>query len=115
MSISDRPSHSETYRAGVVERVGPMRTGAFQSWIVRVTDADGRSVRGASIDVSAWMPDAGEPPSVRPRSSSELGGGLYRIEGLRFTEPGWWNVPLQITSAAGIDSLAFNLVLPARP
>lgn len=112
LSLSARPSHGGLYRAEVIDHAGSWEPGGRHSWIVRVDHADGTPVSGATIRPGAWMPATGEHPSVQPSASTDLGGGRYRIEGLRFPEAGWWSVPLQITSGTGVDSLAFNLVVP---
>ena len=111
LSLDTRTSHGGLYRAGVVDLSGAVRPGAAQSWTVRVTDASGAPVRGARIRSSTWRPEAERrtPGEVR---AAELGGGRYRIDGLRFGAAGWWNVPVRITANGRTDSLAFNLVIP---
>jgi YtkA-like len=110
VSLSTRPSHDGHFRAGVVHRTRSA-PGTPESWTVRVTDAAGAPVQGARIGASAWMPAADARPAAPGWTAAELGGGRYRIDGLRFPREGWWNVPFRITAGAWTDSLAFNLVL----
>lgn len=113
LSLGTRTSHGGAFRAAVVRRDGPARPGAAQSWTLRVTDAEGAPLPGARITASAWMPEAGGREAMEARTAEALGGGRYRIDGLRLSAPGWWNVPVRITAGGRTDSLAFNLVLPA--
>jgi hypothetical protein len=112
LSLDTRTSHDGLYRAGVVHRAGALRPGSAQSWTVRITDAAGAPVLGARLQASAWMPAAGKRSDALPLSAAELGGGRYRIDGLRLSAGGWWNVPVRISANGRTDSLAFNLVLP---
>jgi hypothetical protein len=36
---------------------------------------------------------------------------VYEIEGVRFSMGGWWELKLAIDSAAGADTVTFNLSL----
>ena len=112
LSLGARLSHSGLYRAGVVAHTGPWQPGSPQSWVVRVTSTDGTPVPDATVRAAVWRPETGEHAQVQPRVSSHLGEGRYRIDGLVFPKPGWWNVPLQIIAREGVDSLAFNVILP---
>lgn len=38
----------------------------------------------------------------------------YRVDGLRFSRPGWWNVAQVIVGRGGVDSVAFNMIVPSR-
>ena len=46
---------------------------------------------------------------TRPRVTKSLGNGAYEISGVRFNMGGWWEVKLTITTAAGTDTVTFNL------
>ncbi|TIW92933.1 MAG: auxin-binding protein, partial [Mesorhizobium sp.] len=35
----------------------------------------------------------------------------YRIDGLKFTMSGWWQLRFAISAAAGSDTVVFNIVL----
>lgn len=107
------PSHDRTYRITIVSVEGALSPRARQDWTVRLDDALGRPVEGGRLTLEAWLPD-GPPGRTRLPPARSLGRGHYRIEGVRFPESGWWNVPVRIEAAAGTDSLALNLVLPGR-
>lgn len=76
-----------------------------------VVDANGRPVEGAKISVDGGMPEHLHGLPTRPLVRRELGGGVYEIEGLRFSMGGWWEISLAIESPAGSDHVTFNLEL----
>jgi hypothetical protein len=113
--------------ADAITRFGPIRShlgrlhgevishpvllsGTDQSWTVRLTTPAGTGINGVPVTVEAYMPVTGDRMPTRP-VARYIGDGQYRIEGLRFTRAGWWNVGLAVRFAFGGDSLAFNLIL----
>lgn len=78
---------------------------------VRIVDANGRPVEGATVSIEGGMPEHRHGLPTKPRVTRSLGGGAYEIEGLRFSMGGWWQVTLVIASPAGVDSVTFNLAL----
>lgn len=97
----DIPSHNGAYRASM----SPSESG----WTVHVRTADGAVVDGAALALEGWMPDDSSVVPVRGDVVAR-GGGEYRIAAMRLERAGWWNVRVQVASASGIDSLAFNFV-----
>jgi YtkA-like len=110
-SFHRRGSHHGRYAAEVVA-ASPLTTGADQSWTIRLADS-GEPLANARVSADVWMPETGEHSSTHP-SVRRVGGGDYRIEGLAFARAGWWNVALVIDGRSGVDSVAFNVVLPGR-
>ena len=90
---------------------GVIRQGELQSWLLTLKTAAGAPVEGAAITVSGGMPqhDHGLPTS--PQATDYLGDGRYRIDGIKFTMSGWWQLRFAISAAAGSDSVVFNIVL----
>jgi hypothetical protein len=111
LSLSTRPSRHGVYTAAVAER----RTvpGAGETWLVSVTDAAGRPVSDASLRVRAWMPDAGVRMDANAIAGERVGGGLYRVSGMRFSRAGWWTVPVRVTAGGRADTVVFNLIVPS--
>jgi hypothetical protein len=89
----------------------PIPVGTIQSWTVAVTTADGQPVEHAALSIDGGMPQHGHGLPTEPKVTEELGGGRYRIEGMKFNMPGWWTITLEISGAAGTDSATFNLTL----
>lgn len=105
-----RSSHHRRYRA----RVTPGREGVAlhrpQEWALEITTGDGRPVEGASLRVESWMPDSGRPGAVQPRVTSAT-ANRYLVRDIVFDRRGWWNLKVEIRAGAGVDSLAFNVVV----
>lgn len=90
---------------------GPLRVRRMQTVRVAITDAEGRPVEHATIDVGGGMPQHGHGLPTRPRVTRALGDGLYEIEGVRFNMGGWWEFKLSIATPAANDIVTFNLDL----
>ncbi len=69
----------------------------------------GQAVTNAGITIDGGMPQHGHGLPTRPRVTKNLGNGSYEISGLRFNMGGWWELKLTITTAAGTDTVTFNL------
>ncbi|KWZ33077.1 Auxin-binding protein [Burkholderia anthina] len=82
-------------------------------WTVSVSRASGEPVRGARIDVSGGMPQHGHGLPTRPRVVEIDGNGAYRLQGMKFSMPGWWTITLKVRDAQRDDDVTFNVVLPA--
>ena len=120
MSQAERPAESEfgmgprtsaggRYQA-TLEAPEPLRVRRMHTVRLRVTSA-GAPVEGATITVDGGMPQHGHGLPTHPRVTRALGGGTYQVEGLKFNMGGWWEVKFRIASAAGTDSVTFNLDL----
>ena len=88
-----------------------LRLRKLQALRILVVDASGRPVEDARITVDGGMPEHGHGLPTQPVVQGSLGGGMYDIEGLRFSMGGWWEVKLAIESARGSDRVTFNLAL----
>lgn len=105
-----RPSHNRRYHAEVLS-AGPESARVPQRWIVRLTGRNQRRVANAKVAVRAWMPETDAESPVHP-TVRYIGRGEYQVDRVLFTRPGLWNVALVVEGRAGVDSLAFNVVLP---
>jgi hypothetical protein len=88
-----------------------LRLRQLQTVRVAIADAEGRPVEGAAISVDGGMPSHGHGLPTQPRVKRSLGGGVYEIEGVRFSMGGWWQIRLAIDSPVGADNVTFNLSL----
>lgn len=78
---------------------------------VKVTDAAGNPVDGATISVTPYMPDHAHGSSVTPVVTPK-GGGLYAIEKLYYPMAGLWQVTLTVTTpGASPQDVVFNFCL----
>ena len=88
-----------------------LRLRKLQNVRVLVLDAMGRPVEGARITIDGAMPEHDHGLPTQPQVRNALGGGMYDIEGLRFSMGGWWQLKLDIQAPDGADRVTFNLAL----
>jgi hypothetical protein len=108
--LGPRMSANQKYTATLQPRE-PLRLRRLQTVPVLITDAGGRPVEQAVITVDGGMPEHGHGLPTQPRIGRSLGGGVYEIDGVRFSMGGWWEFKLAIESPAGADRVTFNLSL----
>jgi len=108
--LGPRSSAQGRYVA-TLEPAGPLRPRQMQTVRVTVRDAEGRAIDDAQISIDGGMPQHGHGLPTRPRVTSNLGDGIYEIEGVRFNMGGWWEFKLAIAGSRGADTVTFNLDL----
>jgi hypothetical protein len=81
------------------------------SWTLHIETADGRPVEDAEISITTLMPQHGHPMPTQPQITQNLGDGNYKLEGLKYSMPGWWEETLTITAGDQTDLVTFNQVL----
>jgi hypothetical protein len=106
-----RTSEGGAYRATIRPLGDSIPQGRLHSWTLHLETADGRPVDDASVAVDGGMPQHGHGLPTRPRVAPAAGNGDHLVEGMRFNMGGWWVVKFRVRSAAGDDSLVFNLKL----
>ena len=57
------------------------------------------------------MPQHGHGLPTKPRVTKRLGKGDHVVDGMKFNMGGWWVVKFAVSSAAGSDSVVFNIKL----
>jgi hypothetical protein len=108
-TATSRWGTARVLRASYAPSVSPVPLIALHSWTVHVTDAAGRPVDGAELTVVGGMPEHTHGLPTVPQVTA-LGGGDYRIDGLKFHMPGRWSVIVRIArSADETDSVRFDL------
>jgi hypothetical protein len=106
-----RLSDNGIFRATYSSDVTPTPLNELHTWTLHVETADGAPVEHAVIKVSGDMPEHGHGMPTQPQVTQELGGGDYRVEGMRFQMGGWWMVVFDITASGATDRVTFNLQL----
>jgi len=107
--LHDVPSHNRRYRATLEPEI--TATGQIADWRMLIATSGGNAPGSATLVLRSWMPETPSVVSDSPKASY-LGDGTFRVDGLRFRRPGWWNVSVTISDAGVTDSLAFNLIVP---
>jgi hypothetical protein len=104
-------SRQKLYRVTIRERPEPVALEQFQSWLFHVDDVQGRAVAGAVVNVKGGMPQHGHGLPVRPRVQPASQPGDYRVDGLQFSMPGWWEVSVYVSKERREDTATFNIFL----
>jgi len=99
------------YMASFVPERGVVRQGELESWLLTLKTKTGASVERAAIAISGGMPQHNHGLPTSPQVTDYLGDGRYRVEGVKFTMSGWWQLRFAISSGAGSDTVLFNVVL----
>lgn len=88
---------------------GPIRINRIHSWELTVKDTTGKLVNDARVTVVGDMPEHGHGLPTQPVVSRLGMEGLYRIDGMKFTMPGWWVITINVMANDVPDSVTFNL------
>lgn len=74
---------------------GQIRINRIHSWELTINDAAGQPVNDAMVTVVGDMPEHGHGLPTQPEITKVGAGGLYRVDGMKFTMPGWWVVTVR--------------------
>lgn len=107
--VNDVPSHNRQYRATL--RPELTAAGQITDWHMLIETSNGNTPAQPTLVLRSWMPEAPSVSGDRP-TTTYLGRGAFRVNGLHFDRAGWWNVSVVISDAGVTDSLAFNLIVP---
>ena len=83
----------------------------MHSWILHIENAAGLEIEGAIVDVEGGMPEHDHGLPTKPRVTEELGGGDYKLEGMRFHMRGYWEIVVSITTDTGSSEITIPLQL----
>lgn len=107
----DKASTTGAYEVALVPPAMPPAINQIHSWTVKLSDSTGRPVHGAVFTVDGGMPQHGHGLPTKPRVSTELESGTYRLDGMKFSMTGWWVINLGIQGPQGADTVTFNTVV----
>jgi hypothetical protein len=106
-----RLSEHSVYRATIKPAGDSIPKGKLQKWTLHLETAAGSPVDSATVAVDGGMPQHGHGLPTKPLVTKHLGQGDHLVEGMKFNMGGWWVVKFRVSSAAGMDSVVFNLKL----
>jgi hypothetical protein len=110
LSLSHRSNHG-AYLVSLQPPSPAPAINQMHAWQVRVSAADGSPVRQARLRIDGGMPQHGHGLPTRPQVTSEIAEGIYLLEGMKFSMPGWWEIRLAIQGPAGDDAVTFNTLV----
>jgi hypothetical protein len=88
----------------------PIAINQLHTWTLQVAGADGAPLEGAAVTVDGGMPAHNHGLPTAPIVTA-LGGGEYRVEGMKFQMPGQWTISVTVDAAGQRDTATFNLLL----
>ena len=110
-----RMSQQGHYRVSYQSKVKPIPLNRIHSWTLHLEIPDGEAVDDAQIAVYGGMPVHKHGFPTAPRVTQGLGNGNYRVEGLKFSMAGHWELWLNIRSGTLTDKAVFHVILPGYP
>ena len=108
-----RPTAARKYIVALQPPAPPAAINQLHAWQVQLRTPAGEPVTHARIRVDGGMPQHGHGLPTRPQVTQEQPVGVYRIEGMKFSMTGWWEIKLAIDGPAGADEVTFNTVVAA--
>jgi len=100
---------NEAYNVMYKSVGGQIRINRIHSWDLTVKNAAGQPVNDAKITVVGDMPEHGHGLPTQPEVSKLGAGGVYRVDGMKFTMPGWWIITVSVMANGVHESVSFNL------
>jgi len=104
-----RESGAGHFKASYEAAEGPVTINRIHSWHLTVTNPKGEPVKGAAISVKGTMPEHGHGLPTKPAVTREVRDGVYLVEGMKFSMPGWWVITFDVESGGNMDQVTFNL------
>lgn len=106
-----RTSEGGLYRGAIRPQGDSIPQGRLHHWTIHLETVGGAPVDSATVVVDGGMPRHGHGLPTKPVVTRQLGNGDHLVEGMKFNMGGWWVVKFRVSSAAGNDSLVFNVKL----
>ncbi|MEO6186637.1 MAG: FixH family protein [Steroidobacteraceae bacterium] len=107
----NKASTTGAYAVALVPPATAPAINQIHSWTVKLSDSAGSPIHGALFTVDGGMPQHGHGLPTKPRVTSELENGTYRLDGMKFSMTGWWVIKLNIQGPKGADTVTFNTVV----
>ena len=105
------PLRGASLRLELEPAAQPIAVGVTQTWSVLVAGAQGAPLSGCKVTFDATMPEHGHGLPTAPRVEGESAPGRYRLEGLRFSMAGYWQIEVEASCAEGAQRALFDLRL----
>ena len=81
----------------IFSEITPLDINRIHSWLLRLTDIQGRPVSNAQIELVGGMPEHDHGMPTQPQITAETEVGSYLLEGVRFHMPGNWQLDIKLT------------------
>lgn len=98
-------------RIGIAPSKGAISVGVTQEWSISVSTVEGAPLAGCRIRFDGTMPEHGHGLPTAPRVTGETAPGRYRLEGVRFSMAGHWQLDVDAACKDGAQHTIFDLRL----
>ena len=105
-----KPSAAGFYEIAIAPDKEPVARGELHSWTLELKDKAGAPVDGATIAVGGGMPEHNHGLPTAPQATG-LGNGKYRIDGVKFSMGGRWELTFDIDAPPGKDTVLFEIMM----
>ena len=106
---SGNPTENGLFVVRIEPEEKPVSVGPIHAWLVSVNDPQGMPVEGAKVSLDGGMPSHGHGLPTIPETLGEIQPGIYRIDGVKFSMIGPWELVVEIESGDQSDSVRFDL------
>ncbi len=89
----------------------PIEINQMHYWVLHIESEGGEPVTGADVEVTGGMPAHDHGLPTRPRVTTELEDGNYRLDGMRFHMAGDWELTIRISVDGKTDTVFVALHL----
>lgn len=107
---TSRTSQQGLFNVSYRSDLDPVAINQLHTWTLHVETAGGQPLDGATVTVDGGMPAHNHGLPTQPLVTP-LGGGDYRVEGMKFQMPGYWTVTVAVDAAGQEDTATFHLLL----
>lgn len=104
-------SHADGLVVSYTTPEGEPRINSMHTWILHIETEAGVAVEGAAIEVDGGMPEHNHGLPTKPKVTQELGGGDYKLDGMRFHMRGYWEIIVKVTTDSGVSTVTIPLQL----
>jgi hypothetical protein len=99
-------SEAGRFRITVRPEGGRIPVGPLHTWIVEVAMPDGTPADVRQLVFAGGMPQHGHGFETAPQVTDALGGGAFRVDGVRFHMAGDWKLRIDV-AASGMADVAY--------
>ena len=110
-ALGERATDGGHFRVALAPATARIEVGATQSWLAAVRGPKGEPSTGCSLSFHGLMPEHGHGLPTAPRATSEPEPGVYLVEGVRFSMPGFWEIKLDVDACGPRDVASFEVQL----
>ena len=102
-------SEKGNYHVTLHSQVSPIPKQKIHSWLVHIETVDSKPLKQATIYIHGGMPAHRHGFPVQPRVKQNLGNGDFRIEGVKFSMLGEWEMRININTETIRDRAVFKI------